>query len=472
MNTDKQTKPPVAIPLETKMRLKVELGGIFLMLFIACSGLSLAMLQTPILQKMDAMDLFSTLTIMASLGLSIMTPIGGKLGDMFGRRNLILVSGLLALLCNIALAFATNKIVFLVLRFLLGACQGAFTSAPFIILNEINERNAVPKKMGILISAITAGGFLGSVIAGIFVDHNLLAAAILFPTIFLLLALLLIGKNLPNHKASSLTTIDWPGVLTLTIFMSAFLLTLNYGTRLSWMNPLILAGFATAILSAFILVQVENKAENPIIPMRLFHNKRYTILLLIGFISYIYQTTINTYCPLATLKVMGQSATLTGTLQLPRVLLTIILPAILGAWVGKKKQHFGIAMIITLALLTVAFLPLSFTTPTTSIFVYFAMIALTGIADSFRAVSVTPSAQQCLEPSDIGIGTSLVTFFNSTAAPFSGALFGVILDINGENLNRGVNSVFFTTAVLSFIGLLLVLFFIYRPGKEQSQQTD
>ena len=45
-----------------------------------------------------------------------------------------------------------------------------------------------------------------------------------------------------------------------------------------------------------------------------------------------------------------------------------------------------------------------------SIMIYFVALAVTGIAESFRAVSITPTAQAMLAPEDMGIGTSLVNF--------------------------------------------------------------
>ena len=86
-------KPNVAIPLPKAKKNMVQFGCICLMLSIAMFGLSLATLQAPILEEMNAMSYFSLLTIFSSLGLSIMTPIGGKLGDLLGRRNIVIISG-------------------------------------------------------------------------------------------------------------------------------------------------------------------------------------------------------------------------------------------------------------------------------------------------------------------------------------------------------------------------------------------
>ena len=60
-----------------------------------------------------------------------------------------------------------------------------------------------------------------------------------------------------------------------------------------------------------------------------------------------------------------------------------------------------------------------------SIMIYFVALAVTGIAESFRAVSITPTAQAMLAPEDMGIGTSLVNFANSLSGTIAVAVFAV-----------------------------------------------
>ena len=329
----------VAIPLSRTKRNLVTIGCICLMLSIACFGLSLAVIQGPILDKMNAMNYFSTLTIFASLGLAILTPIGGKLGDLFGRRNIIIVSGIVAAVCGVGMGIVKTVVPFMILRLILGAAQGAFTAAPYILISEIYEPKDVPKRMGLLSSSIAIGGFGGSVVAGILTDAGLLEVGIMFPVIPLLIGVLLIGFNLPNKKREEKAVIDFLGVILLALFLSTLLLSLNYGIKIGWSNPKIIIGFIGSIIFGFLLVKVENKALEPLIPMNLFSNKTYRILLVVGIIAYFYQEAMNMYAPLSVQKIMGQSTTISGLLQFPRMILIMILPVIVGAWVSKKTEN-------------------------------------------------------------------------------------------------------------------------------------
>lgn len=460
--SNKQPPSTVVIPLSKGKKRAVELGSICLMLSIAMMGFSLNVLQGPILTQMNAMHYFSLLSIFASLGLAIMTPLGGKLGDLFGRRNIVVISGTIATVCGIGLGLVNSIIPFMIFRLILGAAQGAFTAAPYIIAREINEATNVPKAMGILSSSIAIGGFVGSMIAGWLTDMGYLKLAIMFPVIPLIIGVILIGLNLPNKAREDKVIIDTAGMALVAILLSAFLLSMNYGARIGWTNPYILGGFVLTILSGLALVKVENKAQEPVIPMHLFKNKHYNTLLIVSFIAYYYQASMNIYTPLAVQEVMKGSTTMSGILQFPRTIVVMILPVFLGVWVGKKTDNYWKAMAISMITIILCFIPLGFTKPSTSVYLYMGAIALTGISESFRAVSITPAAQGTLRPQDLGIGTALVTFVNSLASLFSSAISGVLLDVNAGSINNGINAIFKSIAAITVLGLILVLLVVRR----------
>lgn len=204
--------------------------------------------------------------------------------------------------------------------------------------------------------------------------------------------------------------------------------------------------------------------------MKLFKNSQYTVLLIVGFICYFYQTAMNVYAPIGAMKVMGVSTSVAGALQMPRTIITIFLPTIAGVWVGKKSANAYKAMVIATLFAGLPMLAMGFTTTTTSIIVYFVALTITGIAESYRCVSITPSAQAMLSQEDMGVGTSLVNFVNSLANTIAPAVFGVAYNLNTATdptnvtfIQNGVNAVFLLAGVVSIIGLVLVLF-IVRPA--------
>ena len=268
-------------------------------------------------------------------------------------------------------------------------------------------------------------------------------------------------------------------MIALIISLCGILLALNFGSSMGWTNPMILAGLVIGIIALIALVKIENKAAEPLIPMKLFKNKNYTVLLIVGFICYFYQNAMNYYAPIGAMQVMGASTSAAGALQMPRTLITIILPTIAGAWVGKKAANAWKAMVIgtSLAMIPMAVMALV-TNSGASIMIYFVALAVTGIAESFRAVSITPTAQAMLAPEDMGIGTSLVNFANSLSGTIAVAVFAVAYNAstsadptNVALIQNGVKSVFWTAAVVTLIGLLLVIFIVKPEMSKKAAES-
>ncbi len=451
----------VMIPLTKGKKHAVIIGCICLMFSVTVFGVGFFVIQGPVLEEMHASQYYSLLTILASLGLAVMTPIGGKLGDLFGRRNVVVIAGVICAACGIGMSIVHSIIPFAIFRLLLGAAQGAFTAAPYILMREINESKDVPKTMGYLASAIAVGSFGGGILLGGLADAGFLRFALMVPAIPLLIGVALIGFSLPNKKKEKVE-IDVSGIICLAVLLSGFCLAMNYGPIIGWGNLKVIAGFAVAAAAGIIFVKIEKKAKEPIVPMYLFENRKFTTLLLVGFICYFYQTAMSAYVPLAVQDVMGVSATAAGSLQFPRTILTMVLPTIAGVWIGKKAANNWKAMAIATGLAALPFIPLGFTTASTPFLVYVICIGITGIAESFRSVSVTPVAQSVLPQKDLGVGTSLVTFVNSLASLFAAAINGVIFGMSGNQVQAGVNHIFRFTVVISLAGFLLVVFVVRK----------
>lgn len=460
----------VMIPLTKGKKNAVIIGCVCLMFSVTVFGVGFFVIQGPILAEMHASQYYSLLTIFASLGLAIMTPIGGKIGDLFGRRNIVVISGIICAACGIGMSLVHSILPFAIFRLLLGAAQGAFTAAPYILMREINESKDVPKAMGYLASAIAVGSFGGGILLGGLADAGFLRFALMVPAIPLLIGVVLIGTSLPNKKKDKVE-VDFSGIVCLAVLLSGFCLAMNYGPLIGWGNLKVLAGFAVTVVAGIIFVKMENKAAEPIVPMYLFKNRKFTTLLAVGFVCYFYQTAMSAYVPLAVQDVMGVSAAAAGSLQLPRTILTMVLPTIAGVWIGKKAANNWKAMAIATGLAALPFIPLGFTTASTPFIVYLICIGITGIAESFRSVSVTPVAQSVLPQKDLGVGTALVTFVNSLSTLFAAAINGVVYGMSANNVQAGVNNIFRITVIISMAGFFLVIFVVRKQlsGNEKAK---
>ncbi len=463
------------LDMPRKRKNLIQLGAISLIVSIACYGLALSTLISPILEHHNGMEYVSLISVLGSIGITIMTPIGGKLGDIFGRKAIVVIAGILCALFGIGIAYAPNLMILFICRVGLGLAQGAFMAAPYIIMGVINEKKDVPKAMGYLAMALSVGGFAGSIIAGVLTDMDMLNAAILFPAIPLIIGVILIGVYYPNDKNNNKVSIDILGIFLLTLTLSGILFPLNFGTSIGWTNPFVLGGLALGILFLILLIWWENKTKYPIIPLKMFRNKEYLAFVIISFLVYFYRGAMDVYSPLGAIQVMGVSTATAGALQFPRTIITMFLPIIAGAWVSKNRENIWKALAIATALAAFPMLIMGFASPGVSILIYFIPLAFTGISESYRGVSITPGAQACVKPEDIGVGTALINFANALSGSFAAAIYGVVYNTftisdptNISNITAGVNSVFLLAGAVSLIGFILVLVWVRPLVKRQS----
>ena len=186
---------------------------------------------------------------------------------------------------------------------------------------------------------------------------------------------------------------DIPGIIALVVALAGILLALNFGFIYRMGKSGNYRRFVIGIVASVVLVKIEGKSAEPLIPLKLFKNSQYTVLLIVGFICYFYQSAMNVYAPIGAMKVMGAPTSAAGALQMPRTIITIFLPTIAGVWVGKKASNAWKAMVVGTLFVAVPMAVMGFTTPSTSIIIYFVALTITGIAESYRSVSITPSAQ-------------------------------------------------------------------------------
>lgn len=190
----------------------ITIGAVLLIFFVAASGMSLGFIQGPMLANIGAEDMFSLITTISTIALCIMTPIGGRLVDIFGVRKVILYGGLLCGICNIILPFVTNQFLFLIVRFLMALGMGSFVTAPYLMAPMVVEPKDVPKIMSYLTISLAVGSLAGSFLSNYLAGNGMLTLGVLWPVIFLIVSAILCVPNLPKTERSKTVTLDIKGI--------------------------------------------------------------------------------------------------------------------------------------------------------------------------------------------------------------------------------------------------------------------
>ena len=221
-------------------------------------------------------DIITWVIAAPMLAFAVITPIIGKIGDLYGHRRTYLVSFSLGTVLALATSLAWGITSLIVLRTLAQAAKAASgPSAMAMILSVFPQRDRT-RALGIWAAVVALSPAVGVVTGGPLIEW--LGWRILFVvqglTVGLaLLAALLVAPETPRRSG---IRFDVPGAITLGIGVSGLLLAVNRGISWGWTNPIVLVAAMTAPISLGLFVAVENRSNAPLLPPALLRRRAFT----------------------------------------------------------------------------------------------------------------------------------------------------------------------------------------------------
>lgn len=289
--------------------------------------------------------------------------LGGKVGDVLGRRSFFLLGALLFALASLLGGFASSQLWLVGTRLLQGVGAAFLSPNAFALLTTTFEEGpARNKALGIVGAIMSSGVVVGNILGGLlvagpgwrwvlFVNVPLLVAISLFALLIL---------PLPTQQARQ-GCIDVPGALTITLCVMTFVFVLTEGSTLGWFSIRLLGLLTLALLLLIAFVWIEGRVKEPLMRLALL---RLRPLAAANLISLLAPGTYVAMLFLLTLylqEVLEYSALLTGVALIPLELalaLTINLVPHLIARVGVK-----LILAVALIIMAVGFLLLLRITP-------------------------------------------------------------------------------------------------------------
>ncbi|RNL73142.1 MFS transporter [Streptomyces sp. I6] len=199
--------------------------------------------------------------------------LGGRMGDILGRRRVFITGVLVFVLASLLGGLAQNAPQLLAARALQGA-GGAVASptALALISTTFREGPARNRAFGVFAAVSAAGGALGLLAGGVIVEW-LDWRWVFFVNVPIGLLIALAVPRLVRESARHPGHFDVAGALTSTLGMVMLVYGFIRAAQHGWRDALTLASFATAavVLAAFILV--ETRSRQPITPLRMFADR-------------------------------------------------------------------------------------------------------------------------------------------------------------------------------------------------------
>ncbi|WP_375501654.1 MFS transporter [uncultured Jatrophihabitans sp.] len=202
------------------------------------------------------------------LAASVATPILGRLGDMIGKKRVLV--GVLVMLAigTLLAAVATSIGVMIVARVIQGA-GGALLPLSFSIIRDEFPRGKVAGAVAACAAMLAVGGGLGIVLAGPIVDVLNYHFLFWIPLVFIVASAVAAHFVIPESEVRTSGRISALPALTLTAWLVALLVAVSQGDAWGWISGRTLGLLALAVVFVVAWVVCELRAEQPLVDMKM-----------------------------------------------------------------------------------------------------------------------------------------------------------------------------------------------------------
>ncbi len=421
------TTAPTAPIVLTQRRISLIFAALLAGMFLSSLDQTIVSTAMPtIVGDLGGISNMAWVTTAYLLATTIAMPIYGKFGDIFGRRSLFLIAIGLFTAASLGTALSTNFWEFVVFRGIQGLGGGGLMILSQAIIADIVPAKERGKYMAPMGAVFGVCAIAGPLLGGFFTDH-LSWQWCFWINIPVGIAAFVIGfRALSLPRKHNTGKVDYLGVLLLSAATTCLILFTDWGGKqYAWGSPTILGlivAFAAAVLA---FIAVENRAEQPIIPMSLFKNRTFVIATAIGLVLGVGMFSALAFIPTFLQMASGTSASVSGLLTIPMIV-GLILTLTLSMRQITKTGRYRIFPIVGAAITALGMLWLTTLTGTTPIWVVCTMLFVLGSGLGFIMQVVVLVVQNAVSPDDVGTATSTNNYFREVGASLGVAVFGSI----------------------------------------------
>lgn len=243
-------------------------------MFLALSDQSIVATALPaIAGSLGAVEQISLVVIGYLIAATVAAPVYGRLGDMYGRRLLLLFALGVFMGSAIMCSLAPNLTVLVIGRVLQGVGGGGLMALSQALIGETVAPRDRARYQGYLASVGVTSNGLGPVLGGILTEHFGWRSIFIFTLPLCVLAFYMI-RSLPKHPANaSKAKFDYIGLLLFACFVVSMLFLLQYVQQFDMaVLPQLLLLLVVSVVSFLLLISVEHRITSPLLPVDLFRD--------------------------------------------------------------------------------------------------------------------------------------------------------------------------------------------------------
>ena len=407
-------------------------------------ALDQTIIATALSQIVQDFDSFSSLGLVVTAYLltsTVTIPIAGRMSDLFGRK-LVLLTGVIVFTVGSFFSGNAGSIEQLILfRAIQGIGGGIITANAFTIVGDLFNARERGRWQGLIGGVFGIASVIGPLLGGYLTDsHTILGLTTTWRWTFFInvpigiISALMIIRYSPSIRHDKKPVVDYAGAVSIAIALAAIVLAvdntesifasvIDKGIAL-WVIQMILSVIALVATAAFVFF--ENRAKEPIIPLRFFENRTFTSVMIAALLfgaaflgAILYLTQFNQ-------QVFGANATNAGLMLLPMVggmVLTSIMVGQLVSRTGTYKRY----IIAGFSLATVGVLSLATLHPDSPYWHEALIMVFVGIGLGAGMPIMNLAVQNEFEQKDLGAATASSQLFRGLGSTIGVAVLSTVL---------------------------------------------
>jgi EmrB/QacA subfamily drug resistance transporter len=360
------------------------------------------------------------------LASTVTTPLYGKLGDLYGRKKLFMASIVIFLAGSALSGLAQSMTQLIGFRALQGLGAGGLMVGAIAILGELVSPRERGKYMGYIMAVMMIATIGGPLAGGFITDHfswrwvfyiNLPIGGV---TLVYLARVLRLPLHRTEHK------IDYLGAGLLAVAATAIVLVSTWGgTQYAWGSGRIIGLAVLALASAVAFLLVEARAAEPMLPLRLFRNRNFSLVAGLSFLVGLAMFGAITFLPLYQQTVQGASATVSGLLLTPMMVGVMVTSIIAGQITSRTGRYKALPIVGSVGMGAGMYLLSMLGVATTRVNSGLFFVVL-GLGMGLLMQTTSLMAQNSVQLKDIGVASSSRLFFQQIGGSIGVSVFGAI----------------------------------------------
>ena len=437
----------------------VIFGGLLLVMLLAALDSTIVATALPtIVNELGGLAHLSWVVTAYLLAQTIVTPIYGKVGDLYGRKRVLQFAIVLFLVGSALCGLSRTMTHLIVFRGIQGLGGGGLMVTTQAVVGDIIPPRERGRYQGIFGAAFGVASVAGPLLGGYFTS-NLTWRWIFYINLPLgILALVVLAATLPAQGSYERHAIDYLGAGLLALSLAAVILLTDLGgIAYPFSSPLMIALMIVSVVGLIAFISVERRAKEPILPLRLFRMRDVWVTSAMGLIIGFALLGSVTYLPLFLQIVKGMSPTESGLRMIPLMGGTLV-TSILAGQIASRTGRYKIFPIVGTTMVTLALLLISRMTAETTNLTIAGLMLLLGLGLGFVMQMLIIAVQNAVEYHDLGVATSNAILFRFIGGSFGTALLGAVLATRldaTKSLMASLDTVFLVASVVAFFGLLL-----------------